>query len=71
MHANVQKTLYMLYKQKNKPEVQLNLDMTREDLTETNIRIYLGMVMDDGLTWKENLNKIRKKVMTTVEVFLQ
>lgn len=39
------KTQYMIYKQKNKPAIQINISMSGESLTRTNVVAYLGMIM--------------------------
>lgn len=59
---NIQKTLYMVFRK----NIEIDMKFTEVALTRTNVTAYLGMMIDDNLTWDEHIKKMQKKVIATV-----
>lgn len=53
---------YMIFKQKKKTQIQLNIHIYGQEITRTNTVQYLELDMEDKLTWNNNINKIRNKL---------
>ena len=46
---NENKTVYMLFKQKNTPEVELNIQINNYKIAKVTVTKYLGLVVDEKL----------------------
>lgn len=55
---NVSKTVYMLFKQKNKKEIQPNIEINNSPIQRVSNTKYLGMVVDDKLSWENHVDLI-------------
>lgn len=65
---NAEKTVYMTFKQKNKPGGALNLSLKNVKLKNVTQYKYLGLIIDDGLTWSKHINSILSKIAPMIGV---
>lgn len=68
---NVEKTKYMLFKQKNK--IVENMDITINDFNLQRVSVikYLGLHVDENLSWSEHVSNIRQKVMPMIPIMFR
>ena len=59
---NTGKTKFMLFKQKNKENLNINIHVDGKFLERTCEMKYLGLLLDDGLTWLPHINDLRRKL---------
>lgn len=60
---NVLKTNYIIFKAKNKKiDNHQPLKINGKPISKTNQQIYLGLLLDNQLTWKPHLEKIKSKL---------
>ena len=62
LKLNESKTVYMLFKQKNTPESLMNIQINNHNITRVTSTKYLGLVIDDKLTWTEHIQKLHNKI---------
>ena len=67
---NLDKTCYMIFKPKNKHicDDSVKLFIGNNEIHRVNSTKFLGVLIDDNLTWKEHVNDICQKVSRTVGV---
>lgn len=65
---NTTKTEYIIFKQKNKQEIELNIRLHNAILKRAQKAKYLGTIIDEKLTWTEHIQKIKKKILPLVGV---
>lgn len=56
---------------KNKPEIALNPKINEKKLVKTNSTEYLGIVIDEKLTWHRYIKKIKEKLATVIGALRQ
>ena len=67
LHLNIGKTKYMIFSIKEKPP-DLNLVIGNSCIERTNVQKFLGIYIDDKITFKEHTNKISTKLSRGVGV---
>jgi hypothetical protein len=59
---NTNKTKYMIFKQKNKPCINLSLQIKNEKIERAITVKYLGLNIDEKLVWTNHIDSVRKKL---------
>ena len=67
LHLNIGKTKYMIFRIKDNP-VDLNLSIGQSLINRTNVQKFLGINIDDKVTFAEHTNKISSKLSQAVGV---
>ena len=67
LHLNIGKTKYMIFSIKDKPP-DLNLVIGNSCIERTNVQKFLGIYIDDKITFSEHTNKISTKLSRGVGV---
>ena len=62
LSLNVKKTHYMVFTNKRSPASTIKLEINNERIVETCKTKFLGVIIDDKLTWKEHMNYISGKI---------
>ena len=52
----------MLFKQKNTPEVELNIQINNYKIAKVTVTKYFGLVFDKKLNWSNYINKLYNKL---------
>jgi len=60
---NAAKTKYMIFKNVNKPSIRLDLAIENVCLEEVQIIKYLGVMIDNKLSWLPHIERITKKIV--------
>ena len=68
LSLNVPKTKYMIFRPKNKIIADLNLFLDGHKLERVTNFDFLGIVVDECLTWNNHIHKIQMKISKTVGV---
>ena len=68
LHLNVNKTKYMLFRIKNKniPNNVPKLMVNNNEVKPINVYKFLGIYLDQGLTWKPHIKHINTKLSMTI-----
>lgn len=66
LSLNVDKTVCMLIKQKNKPSHSINIVINKMKLKEVTNYKYLGLTITNSLTWSEHTESVIKKIVPIV-----
>lgn len=66
LSVNVNKTVYMIIKQKNKQKSDINVFLNGEKLKEVQTYKYLGLNLTNDLNWNVHVNAIIKKIVPMV-----
>lgn len=59
---NIEKTEYIIIKNKNKTQTKIKLKIDNQKLREVEHTKYLGIIIDENLTWSLHINKIIKTI---------
>lgn len=59
---NAEKTVYLLFKEKNKKNIELKLQINGRNIQRATSVKYLGVVIDEKLSWAEHIDKLEKKI---------
>lgn len=59
---NIKKTNYIVFKPKRKAEIQLNLGEPLKDIERVTHTKYLGVYLDEHLSWTTHVDNLRKKI---------
>ena len=62
LSLNVKKTKYMIFHHQNKKFTEPNLYLNNVNIEQVKTFTFLGLIMDDHLTWKAHTNKIASKL---------
>lgn len=62
---NAKKTEYIIFNQKNKKEILLNIKIDAMQITQTKTAKYLGLTMDDKLQWEKHAETVASKLVGT------
>jgi hypothetical protein len=60
---NVAKTKYMIFKNVNKQGIMLNIRIDQSYIEEVSSFKYLGLFIDNKLTWEKHITHIKKKIV--------
>lgn len=63
---NIDKTKYMIFKQKNKEVREINISINGMNLEEVVLMSYLGLNIDNKLNWSEHINKMSNKILPMI-----
>ena len=62
LSINTEKTKFILFRPKNKkPEDNIDISIDNKKIKQTKNTTFLGIVIDEFLTWCDHLDLIRKK----------
>lgn len=59
---NLTKTNYLIFKPTRKPELDLSMKFNNTEIERVQSTKYLGIILDEKLSWKPHIEKISKKV---------
>ena len=69
LSLNVSKTEFIIFKPPKKtPSTRITLKLNGTTLYESNKIKYLGIVMDDKLTWKHHISELSKKISKSIGI---
>lgn len=63
---NADKTKYMIFRNKNKKNVQIEVKVNGKVIDEVDKYNYLGMIVDNKLKWTYHVDKITKKMASVI-----
>lgn len=66
LKINSDKTKYILFKQKNKITDNITIQMNNVSIEQVSHIKYLGLVVDDKLTWSMHMNYMREKILPII-----
>jgi hypothetical protein len=64
--VNISKTQYMIFKVKNIND--FDLDINKQSIKRTNITKFLGVHLDDQISWKTHIESIEKKLIKNIRL---
>ena len=64
LKINMDKTKYIIFKQKNKVVNDIHLQICEHRLTKTNDIKYLGLVLDENLNWNAHVKQIKQRLIS-------
>ena len=59
---NLNKTNYIVFKTKNKPNIDITLNIGATPINQVSFSKYLGIIIDEKLSWKDQINALSKKI---------
>ena len=65
---NAAKTKLILFKSLNKKKQELHLSISNQSISQVRNTTFLGVVIDEYLTWKDHINTITKKIMQSTGI---
>ena len=72
LSLNVKKTHFMIFKAKNKKmNLDLNIKIGNEIIERVNNTNFLGLIIDDDLSWKHHIIKVTSKYQSYVGLWLE
>ncbi|KAK9891764.1 hypothetical protein WA026_016562 [Henosepilachna vigintioctopunctata] len=71
LKINVNKTKFIILKQKNKAVKNINLKINEIELEQVTSLEYLGLIIDEYLNWKAYTNKIISKINPMIPIIYQ
>ena len=66
LKINAEKTKYILFRQKNKVVGNLDIKINNESLEKVEHIRYLGLIIDEMLSWQNHINKIKDKILPMI-----
>ena len=71
LSLNIKKTHFMCFSAKNKPSPCISLQMDGEALVEVNKSKFLGVIIDNKLSWKDHISFVCRKVTRGIGVIIK
>ena len=68
LSLNITKTKYMIFKSKNKPNINCSININNIPIERVNNFCFLGIVINEYLTWTDHINKIVNKICRIIEL---
>lgn len=69
LKINIDKTKYILFKQKNKKiGGNLNIKIDNQELEKVFAVKYLGLIIDESISWEKHLHRITDKILAMIPV---
>ena len=69
LSVNTTETKFILFRSTNKKQSQnISITMNNENLKQVKNTIFLGIVIDECLTWNDHLNLISKKMIISLAI---
>lgn len=69
LQANTNKTVFMLFSQKNKPSINPNIKMNHAELSRVKSIKYLGIEIDEKLSWEFHIDQLAKNIYPLIGAF--
>lgn len=66
LKINIKKTKYLMLKQKNKPDVQINIVLGDKPISKVECATYLGLQIDNKLNWYNHYESLYKKIIPLI-----
>ena len=63
LSINTSKTKLIIFKSPNKKKHELNLFVNNQSILQVRSTTFLGVIIDEYLTWKDHINTVTKKVI--------
>ena len=71
LKINIDKTKYIVFKQKNKDVFNMDLKIKDTLLQQVSEIKYLGLIVDEQLGWYEHINHIKEKIVPMIPVLFK
>ena len=71
LSLNIKKTHFMCFSAKNKPSPCISLQIDGEALAEVNKSKFLGVIIDNKLSWKDHISFVCRKVARGIGVIIK
>ena len=71
LSLNIKKTHFMIFSSKNKPHPDMNINIDGEIINETSKTKFLGVIIDNKLSWKDHILYISGKLAKGTGVILK
>ena len=71
LKINIDKTKYIVFKQKNKDVFNMDLKIKDTLLQQVSEIKYLGLIVDEKLGWYEHINHIKEKIVPMIPVLFK
>ena len=71
LSLNIKKTHFMCFSAKNKPSPCISLQIDGESLAEVNKSKFLGVIIDNNLSWKDHISFVCRKVARGIGVIIK
>ena len=71
LSLNIKKTHFMCFSAKNKPSPCISLQIDGEALAEVNKSKFLGVIIDNKLSWKDHISLVCRKVARGIGVIIK
>ena len=71
LSLNIKKTHFMCFSAKNKSRPGISLQIDREAIAEVNKSKFLGVVVDNKLSWKDHISFVCRKVARDIGVIIK
>ena len=71
LSLNIKKTHFMIFSSKNKPHTDMNINIDGEIINETSKTKFLGVIIDNKLSWKDHILYISGKLARGTGVILR
>ncbi|MEE8341005.1 MAG: reverse transcriptase family protein, partial [Candidatus Neomarinimicrobiota bacterium] len=68
LSLNVAKTKYMIFAKSNKQIPLTAINMMKKKLERVSTFVFLGLTIDEGMTWTPHLDKISSKISKTIGI---
>lgn len=69
LQINVGKTVYLLFKQKNKQEISLDVRINGNSINRLTCTKYLGVIIDEKMSWSHHIDELNKKLNPLIGAF--
>ena len=71
LYLNIKKTHFMIFSSKNKPHPNMNINIDGEIINEKSRTKFLGVIIDNKLSWKDHILYISGKLARGTGVILK
>lgn len=71
LKINIDKTKYLVFRQKNKKIVDVNILINNYELQKSETVRYLGLVLDEYLSWKPHVDYMRNKIVPVMGAIMR
>lgn len=68
LKINIDKTKYMIFKQKNKQIDYIHINMNNLTLEEVQDIKYLGLIIDNNLNWSQHIKLLSNKILSMIPI---
>ena len=71
LSLNVDKTNFMVFRPKVKNQECPNIQINGSEIKEVSSAKFLGVIIDNKMSWAEHINHISRKVLKSIEVIIK